>query len=425
MNEHDSEKMASLLKGRGFEEVSDPLHADVVIVNSCCVRKKAEEKFLSYLGRLRRLKGKKNLIIGATGCIVQLEKEALVERMGYVDFFLGPSSIHKIVDAVETAKRGIRYWDFTEDGTETLCLKPATEQKKIKAYVTIMKGCNNFCSYCIVPYTRGREESRRSEEILDEIRMLAESGVKEITLLGQNVNSYNRGSNDIPFPELLKRINEIQGIERIRFVTSHPKDLSDDLINCFGTLSKLCEHIHLPFQSGSNKILALMNRNYTKEEYLEKVEKLRKVCPGIAITADCIVGFPGEEDEDFEETMDLVRRVRFHNIFSFAYSPRKYTSALLLPNPVPREKALERLYILQKEQKRITLERNMELEGKKVEVLIEGVSKKSSSELTGRTRTNVIVNFEGPMGLIGRTVEVLVTKGYANSVKGVLIGHQK
>ncbi|MCX7857822.1 MAG: tRNA (N6-isopentenyl adenosine(37)-C2)-methylthiotransferase MiaB [Deltaproteobacteria bacterium] len=424
MNENDSEKLVSLLLEHGFDAVKDPQEADILIVNTCSVRKKAEEKFLSYMGRLKYLKKKKNLIIGVVGCIAQLEKENLLRKVPHVDFCLGPSSIHKVIEAIETVKKGQLYLDFSENGEETLCLKPSLTSKKIKAFVTIMKGCNNFCSYCVVPYARGREISRPSLEILNEIEELAKNGVKEVTLLGQNVNSYNKDRNDLSFPQLLEKVNEIPGIERIRFVTSHPKDLSEELIRCFGRLRKLCEHIHLPFQSGSNKILKLMNRGYTKEEYLEKIEMLKEVCPGIAITADCIVGFPGEEDRDFEETMDLLQKVRFHNVFSFAYSPRKFTRALLLPNQVPREKALARLRVLQEEQRKITLEKNKELEGKRVDVLVEGLSKRSSLDLTGRTRTNIVVNFGGPLELIGRTVEVLIVKGYANSVRGANIQHK-
>lgn len=425
MNEHDSEKMASLLTQIGFEEVKEPNDADIVIINTCSVRKKAEEKFLSYAGRIGGLKKRKKLIVGVTGCIPQIERENLLERLPYVDFALGPSSIHRLIEAIETAKAGQRFFDFSEDGEGSLCIRPTYTSKRVKAFVTIMKGCDNFCSYCIVPYARGREKSRDSKEVLDEIRRLAEEGVKEVILLGQNVNSYNKNRDDISFPELLEKVNDVDGIERIRFVTSHPKDLSEELIRCFGRLEKLCEHIHLPFQSGSNKILQLMNRGYTKEEYLEKIDALRKACPKIAITADCIVGFPGEEDEDFEETMDLVKRVRFQNLFSFVFSPRKYTLASTLPNPVPKEKAYLRLHLLQEVQRKITLEKNRELEGKKVEVLVEGKSKRSELELTGRTRTNVVVNFQGPLELVGRTVEVKVIKGYANSVRGVIEGYQK
>jgi tRNA-2-methylthio-N6-dimethylallyladenosine synthase len=242
--------------------------------------------------------------------------------------------------------------------------------------------------------------------------------VREVTLLGQNVNSYNKGSDDCSFPELLARVNDVDGLDRIRFVTSHPKDLSTELIECFGSLPKLCEHIHLPFQSGSDKVLKLMNRRYTAEEYAEKVERLRSHCAGIAITADCIVGFPGESDADFEATMGLARSLRFDGVFSFCFSPRRHTAAASLPDAVPGEVARERLRLFQALQKVITRERLKEAEGTLVEVLVEGASKNAEDELTGRTRTNRIVNFRGPRDLVGKFVEVEIVKGYANSLKG-------
>lgn len=419
MNEHDMEKMACLLTSHGLERVRDTNRADVVIVNTCCIREKAEQKFFSLMGRLRSLKRKKGLILGVTGCIAQLEKENIGEKLPYVDFSLGPSCIHRIAEAVDRAAVKDRLFDFSENGcTASLCLEPGNRERKIKTFVTIMKGCNNFCSYCVVPYVRGREVSRDSGDILREIGGLAAEGVKEVTLLGQNVNSYNKGRNDLSFPDLLKAVNKIKGIERIRFVTSHPKDLSPELMNCFGSLEKLCEAIHLPFQAGSNKILKLMNRGYTIEEYREKIDCLRERCRDIAITADCIVGFPGEDEEDFMKTMDLVRDVRFDGLFSFVYSPRKYTAASTLPGAVARESALERLGRLQKLQRAITLEKNKAMEGMIEEVLVEDRSKNSEEEMTGRTRTGRIVNFNGAFPTVGSLVEVEIVKGYANSLKG-------
>jgi tRNA-2-methylthio-N6-dimethylallyladenosine synthase len=283
-----------------------------------------------------------------------------------------------------------------------------------------MKGCDNFCSYCVVPYVRGRERSRKSGEIIEEVKELAAAGVREVTLLGQNVNSYNKGSDDCTFAQLLEQIDGVDGLQRIRFVTSHPKDLSPDLIGCFGRLEKLCEQIHLPFQSGSNRILGLMNRGYTAQEYLEKVHSLQSQCPGIAITADCIVGFPGETDQDFNDTQALVEAVRFDGLFSFCYSPRPETRAATLPDRVPREIAMERLKQLQDTQKIITREKNCQLEGSTVEVLVEGPSKSSLEEFRGRTRTNKIVNFAGSEDLVGSLVELKVVKGYANSVRGAI-----
>jgi len=419
MNDHDMEQMTALLTDSGLTNVGDAEAADVVIVNTCCVREKAEQKFYSRMGRLKTLKQKRGTILGVTGCIAQLEKGHILKRLPFIDFSLGPSNIHKVAEAIEEASKRRPFLDFSEHGCNgSLFVKPNNRKGSVKAYVTIMKGCNNFCSYCVVPYVRGREASRDSVSVLDEIRGLAQAGVKEVTLLGQNVNSYNKDHDDVSFPELLGRINEINGIERIRFVTSHPKDLSPELIDCFGRLDKLCESIHLPFQSGSDRILKLMNRGYTRDDYLEKVLMLKKRCSDMAVTADCIVGFPGETEEDFLDTMDLIEKVRFDGIFSFAYSPRKFTQAATLPDPVPKGLAFERLLYFQEKQKLITIAQNKGAEGKRFEVLVEDVSKNSPEDLSGRTRTNKIVNFRGNRDLINKLVEVDVIKGYANSLKG-------
>lgn len=421
MNEHDVDKMEYLLAGAGYERIGQLKDADIVIVNTCCVREKAEQKFYSLMGRLSAVRRKKGTLLGVTGCIAQLEKEGLRERLPYIDFALGPSTVHRIAEAVEEAAKNKVTLDFSENGcAASLLVRPGKVHGVVKAHVTIMKGCNNFCSYCIVPYVRGREQSRESGDVLEEIGDLARKGVKEVTLLGQNVNSYNRGRDDLSFPRLLREINGIRGIERIRFVTSHPRDLSEDLIGCFGALEKLCESIHLPFQAGSDRVLARMNRGYTAAQYRAKVEALRERCPEIAITADCIVGFPGETQEDFESTVDLVSGLRFDGLFSFAYSPRPLTGAALFPDSLPRETALERLRFLQAIQRRITLEKNRAEEGRRVEVLVEGASKQSPEDLMGRTRTNKIVNFKGPGGLLGERIEVRVVKGYANSLRGEL-----
>ncbi len=419
MNEHDTEKMAALLRVDGFEHAESAQDADVVVVNTCCVRQKAEQKFYSLMGRLKRMKEKKGTILGVTGCIAQMEKEGILDRLPFVDFALGPSSVHKVKEAIEHASENSPFLDFSENGCgPSLFVGPERVNREIKAYTTIMKGCNNFCSYCIVPYVRGREASRKSADILREVENSADKGVKEVTLLGQNVNSYNQGNDDMTFPELLRAINEIEGIERIRFVTSHPKDLSAELIDCFGGLEKLCEQIHLPFQSGSDRILGLMNRGYTIGEYKDKVARLKERCENIAVTADCIVGFPGEDEKAFEETMDLIRDIEFDGIFSFAYSPRKNTIAATLPDEVPRDTALRRLKYLQEAQKTITIKKNRAMEGSVAEVLVEGMSKNSAQELTGRTRTNKIVNFAGHSDMIGRLIHVTIVKGYANSLKG-------
>jgi len=289
-----------------------------------------------------------------------------------------------------------------------------------------MQGCNNFCSYCVVPYVRGREGSREIKDIISEIKFLAGHGVKEITLLGQNVNSYGKTlQNGSEFPTLLKRIGDIEGIERIRFTTSHPKDLSDDLIESYATVNQLCEHIHLPVQSGSDYILKRMNRNYTFEDYIRRVGKLREACPDISITSDIIVGFPGEKDSDFQKTIDLVEKVRFDNTFSFKYSFRSGTSAERLNNKVEEDVKKQRLSILQSIQGKHTLESNKALKGKVEDVLVEGFSKNDRTDVTGRTRTNRIVNFEGDIGMVGETVPVKIIKAYTHSLRGEMISKMR
>jgi tRNA-2-methylthio-N6-dimethylallyladenosine synthase len=419
MNEHDMEKVRHLLRVAGFEAVGALAEAHVIIVNTCCVREKAEQKFYSFMGRLRGLKRKRGVVLGVTGCIAQLEKEHLLDRLPFVDFSLGPLSLHRVHEAIEAALSRTVFLDFNDDdGCSTLHIRPGHVDGRIRAFVTVMKGCNNFCSYCVVPYVRGREVSRPGRDVQEEVAELARAGVKEVILLGQNVNSYNKGADDVSFPDLLRSLDAIEGIERIRFVTSHPKDLSDELIDCFGSLRTLCEQIHLPFQSGSDRILKLMNRGYTAVEYAEKVGRLRSRCKGIAITADCIVGFPGEEEEDFRATMNLVERMRFDGVFSFCFSPRKFTCATSLPGAVPRTVASARLHDLQSLQKAITAEEFRCAEGLRSEVLVEGPSKNSQADLTGRTRTNRIVNFKGTPAMIGKLVEVDIVKGYANSLRG-------
>ena len=419
MNEHDMEKVESLLLSSGFEQANGIDEASLVLVNTCCVREKAEQKFYSLMGRLKRAKKKGGFILGVTGCIAQAEKKELLGRLPFVDFALGPSAIHRVEEAIAAALDGKAFSDFSDNGClSSLYIRPGVARRKVKAFVTIMKGCDNFCSYCIVPYVRGREKSRPSKDIREEVEELAAQGVREVILLGQNVNSYNKGAGDLSFPELLRSINGVEGLERIRFVTSHPKDLSRELIDCFGTLSKLCEQIHLPFQSGSDKVLALMNRGYTRAEYEAKVEMLKERCPDIALTADCIVGFPGEADEDFRQTMSLLEHVAFDGVFSFCFSPRKHTAASMLPEPVARDTAVSRLHELQAVQRAITLKKFRAMEGSRTEVLAEGLSRNSDKELTGRTRTNRIVNFPGTPDMIGKLVEVKIVEGCANSLRG-------
>lgn len=425
MNEHDSEQILRLLERSNYVETKESHKADLILVNTCSVREKPEQKVYSALGRFKRLKEKRGAIIGVAGCVAQQEGQKLLERIPHLDLVIGTHAIPflpNILMRVESFGERVCETDFDPEGKHLDPCLPQGPWSAVKAYVTIMQGCNHFCSYCIVPYVRGEERSRPSQEIVEEVKHLAEKGVKEICLLGQNVNSYGKGLKEgISFPELLTRLNEIEGIERIRFTTSHPKDLSEELIQAHGSLKKLCEHIHLPFQSGSNRILKAMNRGYTRESYLEKVDRLRDVCPTIAITADVIVGFPGEEEKDYEETLDLIERVKFDDLFSFKYSPRKGTKAAEISDQLEDQVKQERLARLQRIQRDITLQKNQAMVGALEEVLVEGYSKQSDRDVTGRTRTNKAVNFEGDLSLVGRLIQIHITKAYAHSLRGEIV----
>jgi tRNA-2-methylthio-N6-dimethylallyladenosine synthase len=423
MNVYDSERIRQLLAVQNYRLVEDPSEADLIFLNTCSVRAKPEQKVYSALGRFQALKKRKpKLIIGLGGCLAQQEGEKFLQRFPYLDFVLGTKElgrINEILHDLETlGKRGLAIsLDGRIDPYASLPFFPSPS--KATAFVTIMQGCDNFCSFCIVPFVRGREVSRPSRELLEEIRVLAAQRVQEITLLGQNVNSYgNKTSDEIRFTELLEAIHEIQGIERIRFTTSHPKDLSPELIRSFGRLSKLCEHIHLPLQSGSNRVLKRMNRGYAREEYLERVIELRKACPQISITTDLIVGFPGEAEADFQSTLEVVEQVQFDDLFSFKYSDRPYTRAAEFQDKVPEEVSRRRLMELQARQRRITVKHNKTWEGREVEVLVEGWSKENAEENMGRTRTNHIVNFPGADDPIGSLVQLRIVKAFAHSLRG-------
>ena len=422
MNEHDSERMLRLLESFHYLETKDLKQADLILINTCSVREKPEHKLYSALGRFKRLKEERGTIIGVAGCVAQQEGGKLLDRAPYLDMVIGTHAIPllpELLQKIEFSGRKVCEIGFDSEGDYLKAILPRKPLVKMKSYVTIMQGCDHFCSFCIVPYVRGREKSRSSREIIEEVKHLAEMGVKEVCLLGQNVNGYGKGlKEETSFSELLEHINEIDGIERIRFTTSHPKDLSEGLIKAFSKLPKLCEHIHLPFQSGSDHILKRMNRGYTKESYLEKIDRLKKVCPPIAVTADAIVGFPGEEEEDFRQTLDLMERVQFDDLFSFKYSPRKGTQAAQFSDQVEEDVKKERLSILQNIQKEITLQKNQTLEGNVEEVFVEGQSKQSDRDVTGRTRSNKIINFEGDLSLVGKLVPVRIIKAYPHSLRG-------
>ncbi len=422
MNEHDSERILRLLEGFHYLETKEAKEADLILINTCSVREKPEHKVYSALGRYKWLKEKKGTIIGVAGCVAQQEGGRLLDRVPYLDMVIGTHAIPllpELLQKIEFSGQKVCETSFDQNGKYLEAVLPQKPLDKLKSYVTIMQGCDHFCSYCIVPYVRGREKSRFSREIIEEVKHLAEMGVKEVCLLGQNVNGYGKGlKEEISFSELLEHVNEIEGIERIRFTTSHPKDLSEELIQVFSKLKKLCEHIHLPFQSGSDRILKRMNRGYTKGAYLEKIDRIKKICPTIAITADVIVGFPGEEEADFNQTLDLIQNVQFDDLFSFKYSPRKGTRAAQFEDRVEEKIKQDRLTILQGIQKGITLQKNQALVGCVEEILVEGRSKLSDRDVTGRTRSNKIVNFQGDLNLLGELVPVKILKAYPHSLRG-------
>ncbi|NLO24890.1 MAG: tRNA (N6-isopentenyl adenosine(37)-C2)-methylthiotransferase MiaB [Clostridiales bacterium] len=424
MNVHDSEKIAGVLSSLGYSATESEKQADLIIFNTCCVREHAELKVYGNLGRLKKLKEQKDdLIIAVCGCMTQQEEVArhIAKRYPFVDIIFGTDKIHKLAGFIANAKlTGGTIIDIEEDEEGSIIEGiPAGREEGVKAWVAVMHGCNNYCSYCIVPYVRGRERSRKKEHILEEIERLGQSGYKEVTLLGQNVNSYGKGSEDgVDFAGLLREVNKVEGIERVRFMTSHPKDLSDELIYAIRDCDKVCEHIHLPFQAGSNDILHKMNRKYTKEQYLGLTEKIRTEVPDISLTTDIIVGFPGESEEDFRHTLEVVERVRFDSAFTFLYSKRRGTPAERMEDHVPDPVKHERLKRLLELTERITAENNSALKDKTVEVLVEGVSKTHSGRLTGRTRTNKIVHFEGNDSLTGKLVNVRITDPQSWSLFG-------
>ncbi len=414
MNVHDSEKIAGILQSEDYKETDNPKEADIIIFNTCSIRQKAEQKFYSELGRIKPLK-KRNpgLTIAVAGCIAQQEGEKIRKRAGFVDHVIGPQNIHILKDVLKSRPEMIAVGDnplITETDL------PVYRKDTFRAWINIMYGCNNFCSYCIVPYTRGREKSRPLESIVSEVKKLADQGYKEITLLGQNVNSYR---SSVDFPCLLKELNDISGIERIRFVTSHPKDLSRELIIAVRDLKKVCEHIHLPLQSGSSRILKLMNRKYTYEEFLDNVLELKEEIPEIAITSDIISGFPGETAEDHLSTIQALKEIEFDGIYAFNYSPRPGTKASLMEDHLDDDEKSSRLSEILDLQGNITEQKNKKLEGTFQEILVEGFSEKSKNILTGRNRANKIVTIPLEKRIKqGDIVTVTITRAHRHSLEG-------
>ncbi len=426
MNEHDSEKIAGMLEDLGYNETEEREDADIIILNTCSVRDNADQRFFGNLGYLKNLKKKNSeLIVAVCGCMMQQEHivEKIKKSYPFVDIVFGTHNLHELpqmlVKAQDTHKISVNVWD---DGGEIIEHTPVKRKFQSKSLVNIMYGCNNFCSYCIVPYTRGRERSRNPKDIIAEVNELALNGTKEITLLGQNVNSYGKTlDNPYDFSDLLVDLNEIEGLERIRFMTSHPKDLSDKLIETMAKCSRVCDSIHLPIQSGSTRILKEMNRKYTREDYLEIINKIRKAIPHITISTDFIVGFPGETKEDFEETISLVKEVRYDNAFTFIYSPRKGTPAEHYEDLVDDKTKHEWFNELVKTLNNISYEKNKAYEGSIHKVLVEDVSKNNEERLSGRTESSKLVNFEGTPDLIGKIVTVKITEGKTFSLDGELL----
>lgn len=424
MNVNDSERIVTMLADLGYVPTGDPASADMILLNTCSVRGGAEEKVYKRLANLRIYKRDgKSQIIGVGGCVAQQEGEELLKKFPYLDLVFGTHNLHLLPDMVRGAERGERRSETSFiDNDQRLDLFPSIKgQSRLSRFVTVMQGCDNYCSYCIVPYVRGHEISRRSTDILDEVRQLADEGVREVVLLGQNVNSYGLKSDIEPtFAELLGMVAEISGIERIRFTTSHPKDMSDELISCFSTIPRLCGQIHLPAQSGSDHVLKLMKRGYSRSSYLKRVKKLKECRRDIVITGDIIVGFPGESDDDFEQTLSLLEEVRYIDLFSFIYSPRPGTKAAELPEELTRAQKLTRLDRLMELQKRITREISQTYLGSVQKVMVEGGGKRPA-QVSGKADNGRIVNFAGDSSLIGSFVDVRITQAYQNSFLGECI----
>jgi tRNA-2-methylthio-N6-dimethylallyladenosine synthase len=423
MNEYDSQRMAGLLAAAGYRSAADPESADVIIINTCSIRGKPEEKTYSDIGKYRSLKETRpELVIVVSGCVAQQRSAGIMERFPYVDLVLGTHQVNRIDDLIADIRRE-KVARIETDFYPSSYIRPFPRTKDhYSAYVTIMQGCNNWCSYCIVPLVRGAEMSRPADEIISEIRQVTKEGYIEVTLLGQNVNSYRDPGSGCTFSALLDYVARIEGIKRIRFTTSHPKDLSDDLIDRYRNVAALCSHIHLPVQSGSNRILDLMNRGYTREQYKEKVRKLRQARPDISVTTDIIVGFPGETQADFMQTLDLMEEVVFDGAYSFKYSPRPGTAAASWADDVNGPDKAERLRILQDLQQTHTLARNRGSINGIEEVLAVGSSVKNPREITGRSRQNKVVNFKGARESVGTLVPVRIIKANNNSLWGEAVG---
>lgn len=424
MNVYDTEKIYAFLQD-SYVPAGSAEEADLIILNTCSIREKAEQKVYSLLGRIKHLKDvNPDLLIGVGGCVAQQEGNRILKRSPMVDVVFGTHNVNDLPGLIEErVTNGKRICRVREDTGSV----PASEAPRVKgsqgatSLITIMKGCDNYCAYCVVPLVRGREISRSASEILDEAAFLIEGGVREITLLGQNVNSYHDPDTGMGFVSLLEALELLDGLERVRFVTSHPKDFSTELAHAMAELKSVCEHIHLPIQAGSDRILAAMGRGYTSRQYLEKVDLLKNLIPAVEFTTDVIVGFPGEERSDFKDTLDILKTVRYQNVFSFRFSPRPGTTAALMEDPVDIKVKRPWLPELQELQNRITDEKHREMIDTQVEVLVEGVDKKKSGYLEGRTRTNYIVHFPGDPALTNQMVRVKITDAHTFHLIGKMV----
>lgn len=428
MNEHDSETISGMLIEKGYEPVMERKEADIVLFNTCSIRENADKRFFGTLGQLkhRKIQEGENLTVCVCGCMMQQQHiiDTLKSKYPWVDIVFGTHNIHelpKLLDNLYNEKR--KQLEIWQDGAEIVEDLPSKRLFKHKAYVNITFGCNNFCTYCIVPYVRGRERSRKPEDIINEVKKLVSEGVKEVTFLGQNVNSYIGESSGVKwdFPDLIRAVDKIEGIERIRFMTSHPKDLSDKLIECYRDCKSLCHYFHLPVQSGSSNVLSKMNRRYSREKYIELIKKLRAVDPKIAISTDIIVGFPGETEDEFDETLSLCEEIRFDSAFTFLYSIRKGTPAAGYENQIPETVKHERFNRLVECINRISAEKNAEYVGTVQKVLVDGLSKRNSNNYSGRTETFKLVNFKGKPGMTGELADIKITASNTFSLEGELI----
>ena len=426
MNEEDSEKLSGMLKSQGYERTENKEEASIIIFNTCCVRENAENKVFGNLGQLKQLKKKNpNLVIAICGCMMQqvCMADKVLKTFPYVDIIFGTHNAHKFPEYLHRVlQEGVQVKEILNKEEGIVEGLPIDRKSDVKAFVTIMYGCNNFCTYCIVPYVRGRERSWKSEDIIKEIEELVSQGYKEITLLGQNVNSYGKGlEEDIDFAGLLRKVNEVKGLERVRFMTSHPKDLSDDVIMAIKECDKLCEQVHLPVQSGSSRILKEMNRHYDREYYLDLVKKIKSEIPDVTLTTDIIIGFPGETEEDFLDTLSLCEEVGYDSAFTFIYSRRNHTPADKMENQIPDDIKHDRFNRLVEAINKKVVIKNKEYEGKVVEVLVEGPSKNDETKLTGRTRNGKLVNFAGDEKLVGELVNLKIVRAQPFSLIGEIV----